>query len=77
MSSHRGERTLADRTAVRAAEPLLKPVWVRDQGRHVPGVLLRWERRHDVWHGLVAWDAGRGPEQTWVPATWLQPIQPR
>jgi hypothetical protein len=77
MSSHLGERTLAERVAAGAAEPLLRPVWVQDSGQHVPGVLLRWERRLEAWHGLVAYDAGRGLEQVWVPANWLQPIRPR
>jgi hypothetical protein len=77
MTSHRGDRTLGERVTLGTSEPLLRPVWVLDSGQHVPGVLMRWERRHDVWHGLVAYDAGRGLEEVWVPANWLQPIRPR
>jgi hypothetical protein len=77
VSTHRGDRTLAERVAQSAPEPILRAVWIRDQGRSVPGVLLAWEKRSGAWFGLCAWDAGRGQERTWVPANWLQPIQPR
>lgn len=77
MSTYRGDRTLAERVGQSAPEQLMKPVWIRDAGRSVPGVLVAWEQRSGVWFGLCVWDAGRGQERTWIRATWLQPIQPR
>jgi hypothetical protein len=52
VTNHIGERTLAERVTPRP--DLLIPVWVRDTGRHVPGVLLAWEKRAGTWWGLVA-----------------------
>lgn len=40
MSKHIGEQTLAERVTPR--RDLLVPVWVRDTGRDVPGVLFAW-----------------------------------
>jgi hypothetical protein len=77
MSRHLGDRTLGERTRAQEPEPLLTPVWVRDEGRHVPGVLLAWEKRGARWWGLIVWDAGRGREHTWLPAMRLAPIAPR
>ncbi len=75
MTKHIGERTLAQRVTPRA--DLLIPVWVTDAGRHVPGVLLAWEGRAGTWWGLVAWDAGRGQDRTWLPHGRLDPIAVR
>jgi len=77
MTRHQGERTLAERVAPSAPDPLLIPVWVRDSGRHLPGVLTAWERRNDSWLGLVDLDAGRCRERVWLPAGRLEPIRPR
>jgi hypothetical protein len=77
MTTHRGDRTLAQRVTGAEPEQLLTPVWVTDVGRNVPGVLLAWEQRAGTWWGLVAWDAGRGRERTWLPASRLSPITNR
>ena len=75
MSRHIGQGTLGQRVAAR--EQLLTPVWIRDSGRHVPGVLLDWEKRDGSWWGLVAWDPGSGLERVWVPGGRLTPIAAR
>ena len=75
MTKHIGERTLAERVTPRP--DILVPVWVRDTGRDVPGVLLAWEKRGGTWWGLVAWDRGSGLERIWMPAVRLLPIRSR
>lgn len=80
MTTHRGDRTLAERTARPATlepEQLLTPVWVRDAGRSIPGVLLTWRQEGQTWWGLVAVDVGRGPERTWIEAGRLAKIATR
>jgi hypothetical protein len=77
VTKHIGDHTLEQRGAMRAAEPLLTPVWVLDAGRHVAGVLLAWDRRQGSWWGLVAWDPGSGQERVWLHAGRLRPIESR
>lgn len=77
MTKHIDDQTLEQRVARTAAEPLLTPVWVIESGRHVPGVLMAWERRNGTWWGLVAWDDGRGRERVWLPAGRLRKIDGR
>ena len=76
VTRHIGDRTLEQRVA-QTADTLLVPVWVRDAGRVVPGVLLAWDRRNGSWWGLVAWDAGRGQERLWLPSGRLSRILAR
>lgn len=77
VTKHIGDKTLEQRVARSAVEPLLTPVWVLDAGRHVPGVLMAWDRRDGSWWGLVAWDPGTGQERVWLHAGRLRRIEPR
>ena len=71
MTSKINSRSLAERVR---AEPLLVPVWVKHEGRDVPGVLLEWDCRDGSWWGLVAWDPRGRQERIWLPAGRLRRI---